>query len=319
MSQPTIIKGPCLITYDGNKFWSKDGVQIDLRTKTFGIQTDAHGLVDERRDDAFYTITLTPLGTYGAIPLTQMLAIINSAPGTQLFGASPKVLTIKPLLSGQKGWSFPRAAMTKLPSMSLSAVKEPWGSMTFTAIRPGTPDDADSLVTQLDYEAISDTPVASDICTHAFYGTWDEDPSDPGESNPWVTLDTDNGWTLDFGLQTVENRSDAVGLCGMTIVDTSVMVKATPLTITEAQLLTALQQNISHHRGRSARHISSDRKLYLASTDNLHQFTINSAALVSAKAAWGTKTNRIGECEWHAQRVFSGGAQLPLISYVLND
>jgi len=324
MSLPTFIKGPCLITFDGQKLWSQAGVEIDLRTRTFGIQTDAHGTVDERLGDAYYTISFTPTGSLDNTLITKVLASINAQPGSQLFTTgSPKVLTIKPLLSGQTGFTFHNVALTKLPSLMLSATKQNWGALTFTAVRVDEFGTADSIVTSLAYGAVTDTPEQSEIVTRAFTGIWDADPTDPDHA-VWTGIQTADGWTIDFNQALSENTSDAGGLSGMTRMDTGIVIKATPLTVTVDEVLAALhtQENASGTKVRGASMaaaLPTARKLYLADVLNYYQFTFNTAALVAGKAAWGSGKNRVGELEWHVLRRFSGGAQLPLAALVIND
>ena len=308
------IKGPCLITYGENQLWSADGVEVVLDSKTFMISTDAHGVVDERFLDAIYTISFTPLGQFQGEPMSLVQVLVNATPGTPLFGASPTALTIKPLISGQKGLTFPRAALSKLPSLTLSAGKPCWGSMTFTAIRNGDPGTAHNLVQELAYEAITVTPDQAHFITRPFDLKW-QPPGGDVALDPWVALETRDGVVFDFNLTLDEDQNDNCGVTGMTIVDTSVVAKFTPLGLTEQQLITALNTNTTGTvRGQSMR-ATAQRTLKLLDYNGRYQFVMDSAALIKGKEAWGVKKNRIGEVEFHALRRFAEGEQVPLFAY----
>lgn len=308
------IKGPCLISYGSSKMWSTDGVEVTLDSKTFTIPTDAHGTVDERFMDASYTISFTPLGLFNGDPMSLVESLVNATPGTPLFGASATALTIKPLLPGQKGLTFPRVGLSKLPSLTLSAGKPCWGGLTFTAIRNGDPGTANNLVQELSYSSISDTPNAANIITAPYDLKW-QPPGGDVVDDPWVDLETLNGITFDFNLTLDEDINDNCGITGMTIVDTSVVCKFSPLGLTEQQIITALNTNtIDTVRGMSLRR-SAERTLHILDKAGRYQFVMDSAALIKGRQAWGAKKNRIGEVEFHALRRFDTGVQVPLFAF----
>ncbi len=289
----------------GKTLWSSDaGVTVTLDPPMFDISTDAHGVIDKRRDSMVQRISMTPVGEWTSV-LDLIFAAVNRRPGVSMFGTDD-TLVIKPLISGQKGLTFKNVALTGVPSsLPLSAGKQMTGQFTWTAIAKRTsPAGAMAdLVEEFDYAALTGLPdgatLQGEIATVPWTAAFGASPS-----SPWDALQTEDGFTLNFALETDDSRNDACGLVDITYVNASVGVRCTPLGVTMAQVLAKTGYGL---RGTAM----AQGPLVLTSTAT--ELTIPNAALTVVGGAWGAKLNRIGDFAWQSIRGVTGGVLDDLI------
>jgi hypothetical protein len=299
------IKGPCVIAVAGKNIWTSDaGVTVTMDPPTFGITTDAYGTIDMRRDGMVHKISFTPVGVWTDV-LDLIFTCVNKQPGASLFGTDD-TLVIKPLLASQKGLTYKNVALTGVPgSVPLSAGKQITGQFTYTAIaKRTTPAGAMAdLVTELDYAVLTGLPDAADLNASIATVPWTAEFGD-GATAPWDAIETEDGFTLDFALESDESRNDSCGLVDITYVGASVAVRCLPLGITMTQLLAKTAYGL---RGTAMATGS------LVLTSSATTLTIPNSALTVVGGAWGAKQNRIGEFRWQSLRGVTGGVLQDLI------
>jgi hypothetical protein len=177
VSRLQIFQGPCQVQFAGSVFYSKDNVICALNVKEGEIISDAIGLVDYRDDDVMATITFTPDGQTTNTLLSVLFPFIQAGflPGQSIFGNADQPLVIW-TRDGYKH-TFYNAAVTKQPSFAASAIKTPFGSMTFRAIRPlgaawsGTGTQGIAAIAAANYPGDA-TYNVSEIITTPFAAKW---------------------------------------------------------------------------------------------------------------------------------------------------
>lgn len=195
------------------------------------------------------------------------------------------------------------AAVTKMPSMNLSAVKTIIGGVEFSAFtRNGYAITTAASKWAIANAALSDTTFApASVLTQAYTAAWG--------SAPWDSFQTKDGFVVDFnlGLRAVETDADGVRTMQLTSLD--VTAKATPAGIDESQLLTKLLlQDTGSGRGRS---LSGDNLLLSGAGANVF-VQLYGAALKQSNMNFSSGLERMGELTWFATRTFSAGVPNPL-------
>jgi len=286
-------------------FYSKGDISVQTEIQTMEVPVAAYGKVDERAIDVMAVISFEPAGEWESLGIlwpygafTVGASIFDGASYGESSGDIP--LTIQSV--DGKLYTFPAAALTKIPTIRGSASETMIGAVEFTAIRKDNTawSTADSLFT-IASNAWSDTgfdPAA--ILTQPLAAAWG--------SSPWDDIETQTGWTIDFDLQTSPVPMDDIGTYDMKFASTGAMAKCIPANIPEANINTALLvQDTGAARGRSLNANSND----LALTATGVVITLKAAQLKSAGFQFGNVTLRQGEIGLIATRGFTAGAPDP--------
>ena len=294
-----IIKGPAKVTYDGEVFWSKGDVTVSHETTLTGVATDQHGPVDERVDSLVARISFVPSGR-----LDEAVALVYPAVsrvvGASLFGTTAKTLVIEPLNGDHPKTTFHRVACTGLPNLVLSASATMLEQVTFTALR-GADDSAISsmFTTAAQGSAPALTFDPAQILMGPWTGAWRSDAVDPEDPTDYDEITTMDGWRVQFGLQTSEDKVDAAGLCDITHSGLTVQVRAMPL-LTEAEIQVMLQRATVPTPARGSS-LGRDFSLVLTNADGI-TVTLAKCGVKDAQALFGKDKARQGEVVWTAAR-----------------
>src|SRR5260370_26744714 len=62
INRPTIVRGPCMVSWNSLQFWSKGDVKLNVPLKVFEVMTSAYGKVGEALADRVATVHLEPAG-----------------------------------------------------------------------------------------------------------------------------------------------------------------------------------------------------------------------------------------------------------------
>lgn len=193
-------------------------------------------------------------------------------------------------------------AVVKMPTINLSSVKSPIGAVTFEAFLRNGSDWSDAasrwVITN---EALVDTTFApSGILTQPYTAAW-------GNTAPWNSFATKDGWTVDFNEAFEAVMTDGLGTVSRRLQNLDVTAKARPAGIDESQLLTKLLlQDAGAARGRS---LSGDNLLISATGVAVQLY---GAALKAAGQHFSSGQERMGELTWSSTRTFAAGAPNPL-------
>lgn len=193
------------------------------------------------------------------------------------------------------------AAVVVMPSIIASTIKTLLGEVVFEGFLAHGKSwgDANSFYT-ITQEALVDTTFdPADIITQAYVLDWG--------AAPWANMPTKDGVTVafDLGLEAVSTDTD--GVLTRRLGSLAVNATATPIGLTEAQLLDAIKfQGAGSRRGRSL----AGADLTLTGTGVYIKLT--AAALKGGPAHFSSKLDRVGELTWAATRTFTAGTPNPL-------
>ena len=309
ISRTQILRGPCQITWNsGSPMYSKGDVAVTVRTQTLGIATSGSGEVDQRAIAAESKIRFVPSGSW-LQHANLLFAPMALTVGQSLFGATDKTLIVKPFTSPQQVLTFKNVAITRMPTLRLTASETIFGEVEFTAIRSDmtTWEVADSIVGAGVYAAPRHAAFdPADHMVQPWTSAWG--------ASPWDSFETETGWTITPGMDLSEQRVDNAGLVDLCVRALSVTAQATPIDVglNEAAVLAKLGHAGSGRvRGQSLGALGAD--LVLTSADGGSGVTLDKAALVDAQFGWGAETKRIGQCTWRATRTFTAGVANPLL------
>jgi len=299
IDRTTIITGPALVTFGGQSFWSKGDVTLKPIVDKFAVTTAAFGEVDGRINDKRVEVSFEPEGrfTSGLLAVLFPYAALNI--GASIYGANDRALVIHSR-AGTK-ITVPNASITKLPNLRFGVGQTITGSVTFTGLlKKSTAPEAAGAYWAVASEAYpGDTGFAtSDILTKAYASAW-------GGDAPWASFLTEAGWDVQIDLSLAPQKVDGLGTVDMTLQELKVTATAIPVGPSEAQVLTAMQQN--QVMGSS---YATANDLIISATGVY--FSMAKAGLMEADLGWGAQRKRIGPCKWMATRTVTAGVPDPL-------
>lgn len=193
------------------------------------------------------------------------------------------------------------SAVTKMPTITAKSTETLWGEVEFEAFpKNGVPWSTADSIYSLGTNAFADSGFdPADIITQPYAGTWG--------AAPWAGFYTKQGWAIEPSMSLEAVEDDASGVLTRRIGSLGFTAKAQPMGLGLSDLLTKLTlQGSGATRGRS---LAGDN-LNIEGTDVY--LRLYAAALTGGPAQWGSKTDRIGELTWSANRTFTGGAANPL-------
>lgn len=302
LQRTSILRGPAVIQFDGQSFYSRDDITVELGLDTFEVRTSLHGKVDDRVSERIARVRFTPAGEWEALGVLWPYA--SATIGASVFGATDKPLVVQ--TADGKRITFQAAAVTRMPSLTLSATKQIHGEVEFTCI--GTDNEAWTVTENLvdvRSQAFADTGFdPASIITQPYVGAW-------GATPPWNSIKSKEGWQVDFDLSLEPVTVDDDGTVDMTFGSLTVTAACRPLGISETQFIDALRlQGTGNARGRSLQANSND--LVISGTGVV--ITLRKCQLKTGGMAFGPTTERIAQCQWVVTRQFIGGVAQPLFT-----
>ena len=303
-----IIRGPAIITFKSQTFYTEGDITLTPNLSTFKINTAALGEVDERLDDIITDISFKPAGVWTAAQIAVLWPYANPTIGASVFGASDSDVTIQ-TIAGQL-LTFKAGAITAMPDIVLSANKPMIGDVTITCI--GANETAwtdDAKRASVSANAFSDTSFdPTQVFTIPYAAAW-------GGDAPWSAIETEDGWTITHDLQLDDVGTDSNGLVDRSVRSVGVMAKCTPVGVSEAQLLALLKiQGAGIQRGASLGSNANDLVIQGASTGD-PKVTVANAAPKEAGFRFGATTLRAGEIGFVAITKITTGARVALYAY----
>lgn len=170
MPRSAILRGPAIIQYQGQTFYSQGDIAIEFVQETFGINVANFGKVDDRVNNVFHRISFVPSGRWHALSI--LYPFTTAIIGSSVFG-SDKPLTIW-TRDGKKR-VYTSAAVTKMPDLTLASTKTLHGEVQFTCLHGEDMDRyaANSLYTDTLEAYPGDTGFsAAEILTQPYALQW---------------------------------------------------------------------------------------------------------------------------------------------------
>ena len=302
IARSALIVGPARVVRGAGTVHVREPFTVDLVKSTFPITLEGYGQIDSRDEDMIATCSFTPDGRWNSATRALLWPWLNPTIGSDPFTASDVPTVIHELNSHLH--TIVASAVTQMPSITLSAVAPMIGQATITGIRGTGKDwnDASGIYTAAATGGtFTDSAfVASDIKTQDYTGAF-------GSVTGLTSIKTESGWTIDFETGIEFIKVDEVGTCKATLTNVSVLARCTPLGLTLADVLAALDfQETTSARGKSGNALGAD--LVITGADSSTIVTLKSAKLVRGGFRFGSRILRDGELGWVATRNFSTGA-----------
>ena len=301
-----------MVTFNGATFWAKGDIELNINLETFNIETSAHGKVDERVKDVQPTLSFVPSGEWESLAVlypymsNQSGAIVTV--GTEIFRTSGGTAGDSPLiiwtLAGTK-YTFPAAAVTKMPDLTLASTKTILGQVQFSFVRADGVAwaTANSLYT---IDEAAGAPPANTlfspaaIITQPYACTW---------QSPLASFVTKEGITFNFDCSFDTVEVDGTGGIGKTLENVGVMGRCMPVGVLESDVLTAMVlQSTGAARGRSMSLTSAGAATadFVCTGTGVVAKVLN-AGLKQAGFRFGSTILRVGEIGFVGNRSFPSG------------
>jgi hypothetical protein len=300
-ARSSIITGPARLLMSSASLHTKGDLDVQIIEETIPIETAPYGKIDERAVDAMIKISGTPDGRWSSAIRGILFPYLNPTIGSDIFTASDVPIAIHD--QNAHIHTVVAAALTKMPSLTLSPKETMMGDFEFTGIR-GTGkawSDANGLYTVATTGGtLTDAAfTVAAIKTQIYSGIW---TGITGFSTAFYTVD---GWNIDFDLQVSPVQIDEVGTVKYVLSSVSAMAKCRPLGVTWANIEAAIKTQGSGSRGMSLQSTAAD--LTITGADASTIIVLKNAALKSAGYKFGNSVVRDGELAWVSTRSFASG------------
>jgi hypothetical protein len=298
-----ILTGPALVTFGGQSFWSKGDVKVDFQNTYFDIDTAHFGKADKRASDRKIEVSFEPEGRF----TTGLAAVIwpyaALAIGASIYGASDRALIV--WARDGKKITIPNASITGMPDIRLGMSKTIDGNIKFTGLLAKDTDPATAgayyVLATATYPGDTGFAVGN-IPTSAYASAW-------GGDAPWDSFQTEQGWTISFGLDLKPQMVDSFGTVDMTLAGLTVTAKGRPVGPTETDILSKMLPTSG--LGNSIAAAAND----LVITGSIAIATVYNAGITDGGFEYGSG-KRIGYITWEATRTVTDGVADPLFSII---
>lgn len=323
---PIIVVGPAIVTWNGHSYYFKSGVKLDYKRETFTIETDFDGQIDERMKAQMTTISGTPVGMYGASGMTQFFPYPVSQIGTSIFGAQSTPTTPRPLVIVTKfgGTSnagqtitYPRGAMTKLPTLRLKPTDTLLGDLEFTMLGVPTvqPNTANAWATLASATFADTTFDENQIITDIYGAAWG--------ASPYTSMGSMNGFEINIAMKTNTIPAVDFGNVDMILESLVASVSFAPSNLTEAQVNALFNWDgtgyIQPGMSIAPVTIASASNLVITGSGNGAKTltaTIFNAGPKDGGYVYDSKAHRFTATNWVTRRTWTSGVANPLFTFV---
>lgn len=304
IARNSIVRGPGSVSLGAQQFLDKSGISAEIAIETFDIPVQGIGSIDQRIKDAMGKISFTPAGNITAGILTALYPHQNPTIGSSLFGDTD-VAAVVHSMAGTKV-TFASAALTRMPSLKLSAINTAFGAAEITAVVANNTarSTANSLYT-IASEAWAGAITRADWKTAPYVGAW---------GTAITGIIGADGWDVDIEMGVSPVAVDGEGTIDMTLTGVTVRAKCRPVGLAETLLDSMALQGAAGALVGSTLRLGND--LTIAATGGL-TVILKDAALVRGPLAWGDGQLRVNEIGFIANRNFTDGVADTLFSVAL--
>jgi len=297
LNRNSIIRGPGCIYWGSTSLAipTAGGIAADVDAKEFDVQTDADGEIDRRLADCEAKIAFTPVGQITANVLAALFpaAYRNPVRGTSAFGATDVPAVVHSTLGTKI--TFHSVAITKMPSLILSADKQVYGPCEATAIRANTLEwsAAAALYTRASAAYSAPAVASADVKMGVYTAAW-------GDLIAAIVSET--GWTVDFTLNLTPDPIDGYGTNDYLLDSVGVIARCRPKNLSETLIDSLKVQGTGAGIGVSRR---LGKNLVITGANLI--VTLYDAILQKGPLVWRGVEVRAGEIAFAASRLESTG------------
>ena len=292
MDRTTINIGPGMVTWDGISIHVEDDIKMMISPKMFDVMTAGHGKVDSRREDLQIEVSLTPkMWT----ELAKLFPYATTEVGASIYGATDKPLVITPRTGGaNSGWTLTNAAITKLPSVTLSRNKAILGDMTFTGILANSGDPADIS----DYLATSASAALTGfdlakIPNGLYTAAW---------GTVITGVHSEDGFVIDFDLSLEDTVVDGLGTIDKRLAGLGATCKVVPVGPNAQDVLDV--HGLTTAIGQAP---PKNSLVITGGVTGMPIVTLANCIAQTSSGQTGTKAKRLGEMEFSTLRTATSG------------
>lgn len=300
IDRTTLFQGPGHIVFDGKAILSADDIKVTIGNDTEDIACNGYGVIGRRRKGRSIKVTCTPLHWDN---LTTLLPYAALQIGESVYGTTDKVLQVIPRNGANSGIKLLNAAVTKMPSVTYSAIKRPLGSMEFTGLIANSADPSlDASYYLVEAPGALPQPDLTKIRNGIYTASW---------GDALVNFGGVDGFELDTDLQLSPTDPDGHGIIDMYLAGLTASVKVTPVGLAWGAVLGALGGAIGAdlvHHDLVIKTGSGEAATTVA--------TIPNCQLITGEGEWGNDKRRVGALEFRSVRSAAGGALTPLWTLV---
>ena len=311
ISRDSIIKGPGVVTFDSAVIFAKGDIDNPETMETVEHESSAHGRVLETIKERVTSVSFDPVGDWSQI--ATIMPYRAFVPGQSIFTNTDKPLVITSRNGETR--TYPAAAITKLPSVLLSSVKTMLGPIEFRTIGTEASDWSATGSSVTDVDSGVTFPISTFASTNIpvmrYIGAL-------GSVSGWTSIETTDGWTLDFELSTEDVFTDGQGLVDIIFKEIKVMARCTPIGKTAAQVNALLGwQGTGTVASRGKSLALNANNLVISGQDGTGSpmVTINKVAAKSAGYKFGSTTLRLGEIGFVGTSSFTSGVKDPIYTF----
>lgn len=250
IDRTAVLRGPCVCTFTAATsgaqtltFFTKEDVTLDIEYDTWDLSVSAFGKIDERMRGSRALVNVVPCGvfTHGAEGANYgiLWPLASTAAGTSIInpaGAYDGSFYAEDAAGNHI--TLHGAYIKKMPGFTLSTQKCALTQMQFASIgAKNTERTAAAFMYTLGTSGTVFTTASSafdtaDILVDQYTGVW-------GSVTGLTSIDTQEGFNIEFDTQTTELRSDSYGLFDETLSSLNARCRFSPVGQTMSDLLTA--------------------------------------------------------------------------------
>lgn len=310
LSRSAVVRGPGCVYWNPGASQivlpSVGGINAEVDVKEFEIKTDVDGVISRRVADVEGKISWTPLGILSSdvIGVLYPTAYRNPVLGSSVHGSSDTPALVHSV-AGQK-ITFHSAALTRMPTLNLSADKPLYGAAEITAIRANGLEwsNAAALYTRASATYSAPNVAASTVNTQMYSAAW---------GDVFAAIPTESGWQIDFSLGLRPDPVDGYGTNDYLLESVGVIAKCQPKSLSESLIDELKVQGSGAGIGTERRR---GKNLVITGTGIV--VTLYDAVLQKGPLRWNTTVVRAGELAWTASRVESTGTYGALFAIALS-
>jgi len=293
-----IFRGPCLITFNSQKFRSKGDVRIVHQQEWFPVESSLHGVFDYHSGTMMDVIEFEPDGAFVVGALATMNPYKTKAIGGSVFGTDTP-LTINSTDGKQR--VYKAAAVLKPSDLTLSRKSTIFGSMQIGCLyaEDSESSDANSLFTDTTVSYPGDTSFdPATVLTQAYQCSW-------GSTAPFDSFYAKDGIKITHTLKLDAEQNERKGLFDYTFQGIEVKVSLQMEGPTPLEAIDLIKmQGTGAVMGRS---LKAQSENLIIQAPGLY-YILYKAGPATMPEIFSNKLRRMGEMELRATRNIVSGA-----------
>ena len=287
------IDGPAVIEFDEMSYYTEGDIGVQTNRETWEPKSAMHGSLGPRLASLSTEINFKPVGEVKTLAKYFPYSVTDI--GKKIF-ASAATPCVVHSISGDK-YTFAHAAISKMPSLMLSATAPAFGDMSILCLgKPNVDPQTDEARIKVESAAFDNadfdpTKIISPGYTAAFGLT------------PYDAIESEDGFTFEPVMSLKPQSVNRFGQIGAKLTDLVATVRFIPVGLTGAQLIT-----LGKYDGATGlipgQNIATDTDLVISGTGL--SVTLHNAGVAEDALRFG-EPQRLGEVMFVAKRAFTDG------------